>query len=186
MNLFLGRGCNESCRFCYAGDFFDTARKAPAAQRGAVLEHLRTYAKLVSDAPPLPQWSEDVDELTMTLFASRAVNLLGGEPVRRHQGFPGLTTCCKRRGHNRHPFDVMLIADLSESRTQDSAMAFRQTMLPRNMTRCHSSVDAELVALVVGVPRELSSLIHTSVTGNQSAESIPQASSEPHAEASGS
>jgi len=58
----------------------------------------------------------------------------------------------------------MLIADLPEYRAQDSTMAFRQSMLPRNMTRCHISIDAELNALVVEVPRELSSLINTQVS----------------------
>ncbi len=78
MNLFLGRGCNESCSFCYAGDYFKNAPKVP---RGAVFEAIDAYARLVADAPPLPHWSDDVDELTLTLYASRAVNLLGGEPT---------------------------------------------------------------------------------------------------------
>jgi MoaA/NifB/PqqE/SkfB family radical SAM enzyme len=78
MNLFLGRGCNESCAFCYAGDYF---QGAPKVARGSVLDHIRTYAGLVAEAPPLPMWSDDLDELSRTVFSSRSVNLLGGEPT---------------------------------------------------------------------------------------------------------
>lgn len=146
MNLFLGRGCNESCRFCYAGDFFDTARKAPAAQRGAVLEHLRTYAKLVSDAPPLPQWSEDVDELTMTLFASRAVNLLGGEPT-LHPDFEAVVTEVAALGlgpvvftNASRPDRIGAVADKLWSITVNGHFAHRAPDLPFDIRRVFANL----------------------------------------------
>ncbi|MCB9765090.1 MAG: radical SAM protein [Alphaproteobacteria bacterium] len=83
MNLLLTRGCNETCAFCYAGDFF---AKAPPADLSIVLDALSAYAALVQDAPPLPPWRDDLPELAMTLFASRTVNILGGEPT-LHPGF---------------------------------------------------------------------------------------------------
>jgi len=78
MNLFLTRGCNESCSFCYAGDFFKAGPQAPVE---VVLDALVQYAALVESAPALPPWSDELPELAATLFASRAVNLLGGEPT---------------------------------------------------------------------------------------------------------
>ncbi|MEL6346156.1 MAG: radical SAM protein [Myxococcota bacterium] len=78
MNLFLSRGCNERCAFCYASDFFG---RAPTIDKDALFAALDRYAALVRDAPPLPVWSEDLDEFAMTFFASRSVNLLGGEPT---------------------------------------------------------------------------------------------------------
>lgn len=78
MNLFLSRGCNERCSFCYAGDFFD---KAPPADAEVLFASIRRYAALVEAAPPLPPWRDDVGELAMTFYASRSINLLGGEPT---------------------------------------------------------------------------------------------------------
>ena len=78
MNLFLTRGCNERCAFCYAGDFFD---KAPSSDSEALFAALARYARLVAEAPPLPLWRDDETELAMTYYASRSVGLLGGEPT---------------------------------------------------------------------------------------------------------
>ncbi len=78
MNLFLTRGCNERCAFCYAGDFFD---KAPAGDDAQLFRSLAHYAGLVAKAPPLPAWDPDAPELAMTYYASRSVGLLGGEPT---------------------------------------------------------------------------------------------------------
>ena len=79
MNLFLTRGCNERCSFCYADTWFDTTSAAGPIE--PLLAHLRTYARLVAEAPPLPAYNAPTDELSRTFFASRCVNLLGGEPT---------------------------------------------------------------------------------------------------------
>ncbi|MCB9796053.1 MAG: radical SAM protein [Alphaproteobacteria bacterium] len=74
----LTRGCNERCSFCYAGDYF---AQSPPARADAVLAGLERYAALVAEAPPLPEWDDTLPELARTLFSSRVVNLLGGEPT---------------------------------------------------------------------------------------------------------
>ena len=146
MNLFLGRGCNESCSFCYAGDFFEGARKAPAAQRGAVLQHLQTYAGLVASAPPLPQWSDDVDELTLTLFASRAVNLLGGEPT-IHPDFVAVVNEVHRLGlgpvvftNASRPDRIAEVADKLWSITVNGHFAHRAPSLPFDIRRIFANL----------------------------------------------
>lgn len=78
MNLFLTRGCNERCAFCYAGEFFE---RAPSSDTAALFAGLDRYAQLVAASPPLGPWRDDLPELAMTLFASRSVCLLGGEPT---------------------------------------------------------------------------------------------------------
>ncbi len=80
MNLFLTNKCNESCSFCYAETFFKGSPKAERKQFETTMAALHIYADLVKDAPPLPGWGPNLDELTQTYFAARCVNLLGGEP----------------------------------------------------------------------------------------------------------
>jgi hypothetical protein len=92
MNLFLTSSCNERCAFCYADTFFERADRLARPEAIAALRgHLRTYADLVSRGAPLPEYSPQLDEETLTLFSSRTVNLLGGEPT-LHPAFGELVT----------------------------------------------------------------------------------------------
>lgn len=86
MNLFLTSGCNERCAFCYAETYFQRPVEPNRPEALAkLLGHLRTWGALVRDADArgdMPrQWEPDHDEETRTLFSSRTVNLLGGEPT---------------------------------------------------------------------------------------------------------
>ncbi len=143
MNLFLGRGCNESCSFCYAGDFFQGA--APV-KRGSVLEQIRAYAALVADAPPLPQWSEDLGELAMTLFASRSVNLLGGEPT-IHPDFVKIVETVHEQGlgaivftNASKPERIEAVADKLWSITVNGHFAHRAPKLPFDIRRIFANL----------------------------------------------
>lgn len=82
MNLFLTSGCNERCAFCYAERWFErpAAPNRPEAL-DRLLAALRAYGALVRAAPPLPAWDPAKDEEERSLFSSRCVNLLGGEPT---------------------------------------------------------------------------------------------------------
>lgn len=143
MNLFLGRGCNESCSFCYAGDYFaDT----PRVTRREVLKGLAAYAELVSSAPPLPTWSDDVDELTMTLFSSRAVNLLGGEPT-IHPDFVAIVEAIAGHGlgpvvftNASRPDRIAEVADKLWSITVNGHFAHRAPKLPFDIRRIFANL----------------------------------------------
>ena len=132
MNLFLTRGCNERCAFCYAGEFFD---RAPNGSADGVLTALASYARLVRDAPPLPPWSDDLDELATTFFASRSVNLLGGEPT-MHPHFTTIVDAVAAHGlgpivftNGSRPERIAAVADKLWSVTMNGHFADRAPKL---------------------------------------------------------
>lgn len=82
MNLFLTSSCNERCAFCYAETYFERPPHFnTAAELEKLLGHLRTWCALVEAGAPPPEYSNDLDEETRSLFSARSVNLLGGEPT---------------------------------------------------------------------------------------------------------
>ena len=143
MNLFLTRGCNERCSFCYAGDFFGNA--APV-DNSMVFEALDQYARLVADAPPMPVWGEDLDELAMTFFASRAVNLLGGEPT-LHPRFVEVVQAIHKAGlgpivftNGSRPDRIQAVADLLWTVTINGHFADRAPALGLKMSRVFANL----------------------------------------------
>lgn len=158
MNLFLGRGCNESCAFCYAGDYF---QGAPRVARGSVLDHIRTYAGLVAQAPPLPQWSDTLDELAMTLFSSRSVNLLGGEPT-IHPDFVRIVETIHENAlgpivftNASKPERIAAVADKLWSITVNGHFADRAPALPFDIRRIFANLPVRPGEDVVEMLRKI-------------------------------
>lgn len=143
MNLFLSRGCNEHCSFCYAGDFFG---RAPSGDLSVTLAALERYAALVRAAPPLPPWRDDLDELAMTFFASRAVNLLGGEPT-IHPHFQPLVEAIHAHGlgpivftNGSRPDRIAAVADKLWSITMNGHFAARAPTLGFDVRRIFANL----------------------------------------------
>lgn len=158
MNLFLSRGCNERCAFCYAGDFFD---RAPAGDADALMACIQAYGRLVREAPPLPPWSDDLDELAMTFFASRSVNLLGGEPT-IHPHFQRVVEAIAAEGlgpivftNGSRPDRIAAVADKLWSITMNGHFAHRAPALPFDVRRIFANLPIrpgdDAVALLKGI-----------------------------------
>lgn len=158
MNLFLTRGCNERCAFCYAGDFF---AQAPGTDEEALFTALDRYARLVSEAPPLPPWSDDVPELAMTLYASRSVGLLGGEPT-LHPLFERVVNAIADHGlgvvlftNGSRPDRVAAVADRLWSVTINGHFAHRAPTLGFDVRRIFANLPLmpgdDVEALLTGI-----------------------------------
>lgn len=143
MNLFLTRGCNERCTFCYAGEFFE---RAPSPDNTALFAAIDRYGRLVAEAPPLPPWSDDVPELAMTLFSSRSVCLLGGEPT-LHPQFEAVVRRIAGHGlgpvlftNGSRPDRVSAVADLLWSVTINGHFASRAPGLGFDVKRIFANL----------------------------------------------
>ena len=163
MNLFLTRGCNERCAFCYAGEFFE---RAPGADTDALIAAIDTYARLVAAAPPLPPWPDEakgerVDELALTLFASRSVCLLGGEPT-LHPQFESIVARIAGHGlgpvlftNGSRPERVAAVAHLLWSVTINGHFAARAPGLGFDVRRIFANLPVrpgdDVLALLRGI-----------------------------------
>lgn len=136
MNLMLTNVCNERCSFCYADDFFKAKPVSNARDLDTLLQALTHYAGLVAKAPPLPPYDAGVDELTATYYASRVVNLMGGEPS-LHPDFEkvvdhihGLDLGLILFTNGSTPHKVAAVRDKLWSITMNGLFAFRAPDLP--------------------------------------------------------
>lgn len=137
----LTNSCNEKCAFCYADDFFKAETIAGPGELHEITSALDHYARLVADAPPLPAWDAEVDELTATYRASRVVNLMGGEPtlhpyfadVVEHVHGHGLGVIMFTNGST--PQVVDRVKDKLWSITMNGLFAFRAPDLPFDRNR---------------------------------------------------